>query len=103
MSAGDLLYAEDDRAYADEMTAKIKAEFPNAQTNCHHDGIKGWRVEINIDGCEQETFWRFAIREKFALDLLAFQLEMRTEPDHIRQLMAAEGIDVSYERKEGDS
>lgn len=96
MSAGDLFYAGDDRDYAKTFEASVLSEFPSAKMSAHNDGIKGWRVEIDIPSDEdgQDSFWRFAIREGYALDLLGFQLEMRMEPDHVRELMAAEGVPV---------
>lgn len=84
--AHELIYCEDRDDYEGLMVA-IKTEWPQAVFEDGSDDIHEYRFSTTIADLEQDDFFRFAIKKKFALSCLGFQLDLRMDTNRIKRLI----------------
>lgn len=81
----DLIYTNNHKDYR-EIWDVIKKEYPDAELEDGSDGIHENRFSVKYD-IEQEPWFVFIINNGFAMLSLNFQLQIRQEPDKIKELI----------------
>jgi len=81
----DLIYTENHKDYK-EIEGVIKKEYPNATIEDGSDYIHENRFSVEFE-IEQEPWFEFIIQNGFAMLSLNFQLQIRQEPDKIKELV----------------
>lgn len=87
----DLIYLSHEGDYA-ELRAEIQRAFPHAKLADASDDIHPHRFEVALPDEERDGFYKFLIREGFALASLGIQMLMRVEPERLTRLMDECGI-----------
>ena len=82
----ELIYCEEDQEDYNKLQALIRSSFPGAKIEGGYDEIKGWRIQIEGEG-PQDDFYRFAIKHRFAMQGLSFQLDLRMHTPRIKALV----------------
>ena len=81
----DLIYAENYNDYK-EIWDIIKKEYHDALLEDGSDQIHKHRFSVKFE-IEQEPWFKFIIKNDFAMLSLNFQLVIRQEPDKIKELI----------------
>lgn len=82
----ELIYCGDDHADYEQLQVLIGAAFPAATLEGECDEIKGWRLSVTGEQ-EQDEFYRFAIKNRFAMQGLSFNLDLRMHTGRIKKLV----------------
>jgi hypothetical protein len=71
--ASELIYCADGDDY-EELKGLIRGAFPAATFEDGSDDIHEYRFSVDIPGTPQRDFWKFAVRNGFALACFGIQL-----------------------------
>jgi hypothetical protein len=83
--AQDLIYCGDAKEY-ESLIALIKAEWPHAVFEDGSDEIHEDRFGVTIEGVEQDDFFRFAMKNRFACSCLNWNIATMDNAPHILKL-----------------